>query len=140
MIAKKIKGTSGKRESMNCHSVMNPQLSGTDCSGTGALTCARIAMQLFESRAESAPPPSVEVVNVAQKDVPIYREWIGSTDGIVNATIRRRSGYLVSQKYKEGEHVRKGQVLFEIGSRTFIAALEPGKRRAGSQPEPTWRV
>ncbi|HIJ60444.1 MAG TPA: efflux transporter periplasmic adaptor subunit, partial [Nitrospirae bacterium] len=33
-------------------------------------------------------PPSVEVVSVVQRDVPIYSEYIGTTDGFVNAVIR----------------------------------------------------
>ena len=40
------------------------------------------------SQGESAanPAPSaVEVVEVQQKDVPIYGEWIGTLDGLVNA-------------------------------------------------------
>jgi len=34
------------------------------------------------------PVPDVEVVTVAQKDVPIYAEYVGTADGFVNATIR----------------------------------------------------
>ena len=32
-------------------------------------------------------PPDVEVVAVEQKDVPIYRDWVGTLEGDVNATI-----------------------------------------------------
>ena len=35
-----------------------------------------------------APPPEVEVATVEQRDVPIYREWIGTLDGMVNAAIK----------------------------------------------------
>src|SRR3977135_4391644 len=34
------------------------------------------------------PPPAVQVTEVVQSDVPIYREWVGSLDGLVNADIR----------------------------------------------------
>ena len=37
---------------------------------------------------EAAQPPTVEVALVTQADVPIYHEWIGTLDGLVNATIR----------------------------------------------------
>ena len=40
--------------------------------------------------APSAPLLHVEVVEVVQKDVPIYSEWVGTTEGLVNAKIRRR--------------------------------------------------
>ena len=77
-------------------------------------------------------PPIVEVVEVIQRDVPVYAEWIASTDGIVDATIRAQvQGYLVKQNYKEGDFVRKGQILFEIDPRTFQAALDQAKAALG---------
>ena len=76
------------------------------------------------SAAGSPPLPQVEVAPVRQADVPIYREWIGTLDGLVNAAIKAEvTGYLLSQDYKEGSFVRKGQLLFQIDSRPFDAAL-----------------
>jgi RND family efflux transporter MFP subunit len=76
------------------------------------------------SAAGSPRPPEVEVAPVEQRDVPIYHEWIGTLDGMVNAAIRAEvTGYLLSQKYAEGSFVRKGQLLFEIDPRPFQAAL-----------------
>jgi membrane fusion protein (multidrug efflux system) len=67
-------------------------------------------------------------VDVIQKDVPVYKEWIGTTDGFVNATIRAQvQGYLVKQNYREGDVVKTGQALFEIDPRTFQAALDQSK-------------
>src|SRR2546425_10649961 len=76
--------------------------------------------------AQAAPRPlEVEVFQVEQKDVPIYSEWIGTTDGMVNADIKAQvTGYLLRQDYKEGSFVRKGQLLFEIDPRPFQAALD----------------
>jgi membrane fusion protein (multidrug efflux system) len=74
------------------------------------------------------PTPTVEVVSVAQKDVPIYMEWIGSLDGNVNALIRPQvTGYLIRQNYREGDLVKQGQPLFEIDPRTFEAAVDEAK-------------
>jgi membrane fusion protein (multidrug efflux system) len=74
--------------------------------------------------ADGQLPPDVEVIAVQQKDIPIYHEWIGTLDGLVNAAIKAEvSGYLLSQDYKEGSFVRKGQLLFEIDPRPFEAAL-----------------
>lgn len=73
-------------------------------------------------------PPTVEVVEVVQKDVPIVAEWVGTLDGMVNATIRAQvQGYLIKQNYKEGDLVKKDQVLFEIDPRTFQATLDQAK-------------
>jgi len=81
-----------------------------------------------EEKAGPSGPPTVEVVEVIQKDVPIYYEWVGTLDGFVNATIRAQvTGYLVKQNYGDGDLVKKGQVLFEIDPRTFEAALAQAK-------------
>jgi RND family efflux transporter MFP subunit len=75
-----------------------------------------------------APPgatPDVEVVKVQQEDVPIYNEWIGTFDGLVNADVRAEvTGYLAKQGYQEGAFVKQGQLLFQIDPRPFQAALD----------------
>ena len=72
-----------------------------------------------------AAQPVVEVVPAEQKDVPIYGEWIGTLDGLVNADVRAQvTGYLLKQAYQEGSFVRKGQLLFQIDPRPFQAALD----------------
>src|SRR5580692_5305833 len=70
-------------------------------------------------------PPDVEVVQVEQKDVPIFGEWIGTLDGFSNADVKAQvTGYIMRQGYQEGAFVRKGQLLFEIDPRPFQAALD----------------
>jgi len=87
-----------------------------------------------EERPAGALVPTVETVTVAQQDVPVKREWVGVLDGLVNATIRPQvSGYLVRQNYREGEAVRKGQVLFEIDPRPFQASLNKAKAQLSQQ-------
>ncbi|MGH9713432.1 MAG: efflux RND transporter periplasmic adaptor subunit [Candidatus Acidiferrales bacterium] len=77
------------------------------------------------SGAPHGGPPEVEVVAVEQKDVPIYGEWIGTLDGLVNADVRAQvTGYLMQQGYQEGAYVKKGQLLFQIDPRPFQAALD----------------
>jgi membrane fusion protein (multidrug efflux system) len=78
--------------------------------------------------AAAPPPANVEVAQVDLQDVPIYSEWIGTLDGMVNAEIRAQvTGYLLRQSYKEGTFVRKGQTLFEIDPRPFQASLDQAK-------------
>ena len=75
-----------------------------------------------------SPPTDVEVVQVEQKDVPVWNEWIGTLDGLVNAQIKPQvTGYLLRQAYTDGAFVKKGQLLFEIDPRTFQAALDQAK-------------
>jgi membrane fusion protein (multidrug efflux system) len=72
--------------------------------------------------------PEVEVVQVEQKDVSLYSEWIGTLDGMVNAEIKSQmSGYLIGKHYEEGSFVKKGQLLFEIDPKPFQAALDQAK-------------
>lgn|SRR5579872_35657 len=76
--------------------------------------------------APKAPaPPDVQVASVAQRDLPIEREWVGTLDGMVNAAIKAQvTGYLLRQNYTEGSFVRRGQLLFEIDTRPFQAAAD----------------
>src|ERR1700730_16763416 len=77
------------------------------------------------SGAPQGGSPDVEIVQVEQKDVPIFGEWIGTLDGFVNADVRAQvTGYLLRQGYQEGAFVKKGQLLFEIDPRPFKAALD----------------
>ncbi len=77
------------------------------------------------SAADSPQRLSVEVTEVIQKDVPLYREWIGTLDGFVNADIKAQvSGYLTKQAYTEGTFVQKGALLFQVDPRPFQATLD----------------
>jgi RND family efflux transporter MFP subunit len=94
----------------------------------GLIVLALIVAALRPSRkALGAQPstPDVEVVQVEKKDVPIYAEWIGTLDGLVNADVRAQvTGYLLKQGYQEGAYVEQGQLLFQIDPRPFQAALD----------------
>ena len=95
--------------------------------GAGLLILALVIFAVRSNRpAQAAPrPQDVQVVTVEQRDVPVYSEWIGSTDGSVNAEIKAQvTGYLLHQIYKEGAFVKKGELLFEIDSKPFQAALD----------------
>ena len=88
---------------------------------TGLVVAARCS----KTQTVQPSPPEVQVVQVEQKDVPIYSEWIGTLDGMVNEEIKAQvTGYLLKQDYSEGSFVRKGQLLFEIDSRPLQAALD----------------
>jgi RND family efflux transporter MFP subunit len=72
-----------------------------------------------------APVPEVVVADVVQRDVPLVSEWVGTTQGFVNADIYPKiSGYLLKQNYEDGDHVRAGQLLFQIDDREYKAALD----------------
>jgi len=59
--------------------------------------------------------PEVQVAVVEQRDVPVYREWVGTLEGEVNATISAQvSGYLLTRNYNEGRFVTNGQASFRL--------------------------
>lgn len=97
-----------------------------------------LALPLFFFACKGSPPPQstaseVAVAWVEQKDVPITKEWVGTLDGYVNAQIRPQvTGYLLRRTYQEGSFVKKGQLLFEIDPRTFLAALDQTKAQVAN--------
>ncbi|MGD0759470.1 MAG: efflux RND transporter periplasmic adaptor subunit [Candidatus Sulfotelmatobacter sp.] len=94
----------------------------------GSIVIALIVGALRPSSKALGAQPStvdVEVVQVQKEDVPIYAEWIGTLDGLVNADVRAQvTGYLLKQGYQEGAFVKRGQLLFQIDPRPFQAALD----------------
>ena len=93
-----------------------------------ALAIAALSAGCGKKATPAMPPPDVVVVPAVQKDVPVYKEAIGTLDGFVNAAIRPQvEGYVLSQLYKEGSVVGKGQPMFQIDPRQFQAALDQAK-------------
>ncbi|MEA2626442.1 MAG: rane fusion protein multidrug efflux system [Candidatus Binatota bacterium] len=105
---------------------------GSERTGLLRIACgaATVVAALVSSacRKEAmTPPPAAEVfvVNVVEQDVPIYSEWVGTTDGFVNAQVRPRvQGYLLKQNYADGADVKAGQLLFQIDDREYKNALD----------------
>jgi RND family efflux transporter MFP subunit len=94
------------------------------CGLLTAVQCAGCA----QKKAPAAAAPQVQVARVVQKDVSIYREWVATLDGYVNAQIQPQvSGYLIKQDYSEGSFVHKDDVLFEIDPRPFQAVLDQAR-------------
>ena len=86
-----------------------------------------VALVACKNEAQSTAPaaaPEVQVAEVAQQDLPVYAEWIGTTDGSMNATIQARvAGYLLKRTFDEGAFVKQGDLLFEIDPRSYQATL-----------------
>ena len=78
------------------------------------------------------PLPEVVVTTVQQRDVPIHADWIGTTQGYNNATIRPQvKGYLLGIDYRQGTLVDSGNLLFRIDPREFQAELDSAKGQLG---------
>ncbi len=89
--------------------------------------------------AQSAPPPPPEVsaAPVLIKPVSQWDNFNGRVEAVQSVQLRPRvSGYIESVNYREGDEVKKGQVLFTIDDRSYRAALEQARAelaRARSQ-------
>jgi membrane fusion protein (multidrug efflux system) len=87
-----------------------------------SIGCSRKAEQA------APPPPEVLVTTVAPRDMPVVHEAVATLDGFRNANINAQVvGYVVSQDYKDGSVVKKGDLLFQIDPRPFEAALAQAK-------------
>ena len=89
---------------------------------------ATAAVGCGKKEAPAPPPPDVKAATVLQKDVPIYVEAIGQTRGSTEIEVRARvEGFIQSVDFKEGNPVKKGQLLYTIDPRTLQATLAQAK-------------
>lgn len=83
------------------------------------------------------PPPEVSAAPVLIKPVSQWDNFNGRVEAVQSVQLRPRvSGYIESVNYREGDEVKKGQVLFTIDDRSYRAALEQARAelaRARSQ-------
>src|SRR2546423_8888644 len=71
------------------------------------------------------PPPSVTVAKVEQRPVVDWEEFTGRTAPIDFVEVRpRTSGYISDVRFKAGQMVKKGDVLFVIDPRWAKADLD----------------
>lgn len=89
-------------------------------------------MLLDSSRSSAARPPAVTVaampvpvVSVVQRTVPVYLNFVGTTEAIRRITLEAQvTGYLKSQVVPDGADVREGQLVYQIDPRSYRATLD----------------
>jgi membrane fusion protein (multidrug efflux system) len=78
-------------------------------------------------KAPAAAVP-VKIAPVIERDVPIYREWLATTVGLVTAQIRPKvNGYVLTQEYQEGAVVKEGTLLFTIDPRQYQNSFDQAR-------------
>jgi RND family efflux transporter MFP subunit len=78
-------------------------------------------------------PVAVDVARVTEEVVPDFKDYVGRTEAREQVQIKARvTGFLakVSFEGKEGQLVKKGEVLYEIDSRTYVAELKKAEAEA----------
>ena len=83
--------------------------------------CTRAAAQ----PAGGAPPPKINVAEVVSRDVVEWDEFTGRLEAVNAVAIRPRvSGFVAAIRFDEGAMVKKGDPLFEIDPRPFLAEVD----------------
>ncbi len=91
--------------------------------GTGWLILARSAAQSSSGR--EAPPVTVTTTIVLKQDVPVSLEAIGTVASLNVVDVRPQTSNMIATVHiKEGQFVRKGDLLFSLDDRADRANLE----------------
>jgi len=92
---------------------------------TGAMSITLSSCNDQSEEIVVASIPNVKVTNIIEEQVTETGEWFGYLRGAESTTIRPRvTGFLKSQDYKNGQLVKKGDILFTIDQEIFLAELE----------------
>src|SRR6266481_6877896 len=76
------------------------------------------------TKAASGPPPPVPVLaaTVEQKDVPLQVHAIGAVEAFSTVSVKTQiTGELTGVFFKEGDDVKKGQLIFTLDKRPLEA-------------------
>src|SRR5262245_23765407 len=84
--------------------------------------------QTQQSKQAPQPPPAVSVSLPVQREIVEWDEYTGRFDATQTVEIRARvSGHLNEVRFKDGQDVKQGDVLFAIDPRPFERALEQAR-------------
>lgn len=99
----------------------------------GALFLGVKAFTGDEAQAVAPPAPTLTVAQPLQREIVEWDDYVGRFEASQTVEVRPRvSGALQSIHFKDGDIVRKGQLLFVIDPRPFEAALAEARARAAS--------
>jgi multidrug efflux system membrane fusion protein len=88
------------------------------------------AQQRRGNRFGTEGPVPVLAATVARADVPVYLDAVGTIKALNTVTVRPQvDGKLLSVNFKEGDDVKKGDVLAKIDPVTYQAQLDQAKAK-----------
>ncbi|HEX4665543.1 MAG TPA: efflux RND transporter periplasmic adaptor subunit [Chthoniobacterales bacterium] len=74
------------------------------------------------------PPRPVAVAKVITRDVPLYLDEIGTCAAFETVQVQAQvSGQIIARHFKDGQDVKKGDLLFTIDPRPYQAVLDSAK-------------
>lgn len=78
-----------------------------------------------QAAAPAVPPPLVTVVSATAQDVPKYLDEIGRNAAYESVTVTPQvAGRITERHFRDGENLRKGQLLFVIDPRPYQAQVD----------------
>lgn len=84
--------------------------------------------------AATAPPPDVTVAKPVSESVANYLDFTGNTAAIRSVTVVARvEGYLEKIHFTDGQHVKKGDLLFTIQQAQYAAQLKQAQAQVQAQ-------
>ncbi|MFC7476345.1 efflux RND transporter periplasmic adaptor subunit [Dankookia sp. GCM10030260] len=104
-----------------------------------ALALANAGCDSHEEEAPPMAPPSVTVTRAVRQQVTDWDEFTGRFVSTERVELRARvSGYLDSISFADGQVVKRGDMLFRIDPRPFVAAVtEAEARLTGARSQAT---
>jgi len=83
------------------------------------------------SKGKGPPPVPVTVAAVQQQTVPVRLQAIGNVEPFSTVAVKARvGGQILEVNFREGQPVKKGEILFRIDPRPFEAALRQAEANA----------
>jgi membrane fusion protein, multidrug efflux system len=76
------------------------------------------------SDADGPPPQAVDVMRVTPRPAELTTQFVGTTEAVQEVEIRARVSGLLERVAREGQAVKKGDVLFELDAQPFRNALQ----------------
>jgi membrane fusion protein, multidrug efflux system len=104
---------------------------GVALAATGIVRLDSSSLGAARAPAADTPAMPVPVVPVVQQTVPVYLDFVGTTEAIRSITLEAQvTGYLDSQAVPDGADVRRGQLVYQIDPRNYQAALDQATAQA----------
>ena len=95
----------------------------------GIVALSAMLMGCSGGDSQAAPPtPEVTVATPLVQDIVEWDDYVGRFEAIDNVEVKPRvSGYLVGTHFRDGQYVRRGQLLFTIDARPAQAQLDQAR-------------
>jgi RND family efflux transporter MFP subunit len=98
------------------------------------LVVASLLSACSDKKKAPPPPPTVLVAQPLQQRIVDWDDYVGQFESIDAVDLRPRvSGYLQSVNFRDGQLVRKGELLFVIDPRPYVAVLNQAKAQTARQ-------